>query len=62
MNSTRPTPDTTRPPLSDTPVTDPDELADDVVDEAEPIAPPPAVEPAAGPPTLPSNDPPRRGF
>ena len=44
-----------------TPVVDPDDLADEVIDDAEPMAPPPAVEPAAGPPTLPSADPPRRG-
>jgi len=40
------------------PAQDPDEnLANDVVDEAEPVTPPPAVEPAAGPPTLPRAEP-----
>lgn len=40
---------------------DPDERADDVVDEADPVTPPPAVEPASGPPVLPPSSPPTPG-
>lgn len=50
------------PDENEAPMPDPDAQVDDVVDEAEPIVPPPAVEPAAGPPTLPPNDPPRHGI